>query len=832
MVPIVCPLASGSRRRLPAAALAGALFAGLLGFDSRGIAATLSPGAVLAQQRLTAKELVALRPVGPNPFLSFLPAGATPDYSAWSRWLRLQAKGKRASLPPADPTRLIATGESEPNGTQATADPVAGFGSGAGDDPAADVTGALGAAAPPAIIGPFAEDDGAIPLASATGLTNGASVKASGAIGDGPHGSGGTGTGDFDFFSISGLSAGDQIVIDVDTPLPFGDLDPFVAVWNSAGNLLAFNDDDSVSYDSYLAFTVPAAGTYYVSIGAYLSPMPLDPFDPASGTGFASEGTYDVTLGVNALDADFFAIALEAGDVIAGNLVGALGSKVTLYDPGGGERIGSLQDVTFIEPGPFPGGGAAAFAYVVESTGSHAVRVNGPSGPYTLELRVFRPELERQLAGAVQTLFVDFDGATLDPTIFGGGPSSATLSPLSSFLAGWGLAPGDESDLIDGILAVIEENLSTDMRVLGLNGNFDVSNIPGDFDVVLLNSRDHADPFGDPHVSRLVIGGTIPELGISTIGIAQSIDPGNFATSETGVVLLDLLSGPAFDPNSLNQFGLAGTATKIDLVAAGLGNIAAHEAGHFFANFHTDQFDATSNVMDQGGNLPGTVGVGGDLTLGTIDDVDVDFGDDAYVPSEGFTGVENTLNAVAFGLSTGGPICPVLPIGSCRSALKTSLQIKDKSPDTGDLIVFRWTRGDSTTQAELGDPTTGATYRLCVYDATGLVRSATAPAGGLCAGQPCWRQLGSATTPTGFKYGDRELTPTGTQSVTLKSGTSPKPKAIWKAKGDALDDSSLGLVPPVIVEVGNSETSVCFGGTYGGTDVLLNDSLQFKAKTQ
>jgi hypothetical protein len=224
--------------------------------------------------------------------------------------------------------------------------------------------------------------------------------------------------------------------------------------------------------------------------------------------------------------------------------------------------------------------------------------------------------------------------------------------------------------------------------------------------------------------------------------------------------------------------------------------------------------------MDQGGNLAGTVGVGGDLTLGTIDDVDVDFGDDAYVPNEGFTGVEDTLNAVAFGLSTGGPICPVLPIRICRSALKTSLQIKDKSPDTGDLVVFRWTKGDSTMQAELGVPATGATYRLCVYDATGLVRSATAPAGGLCAGQPCWRQLGSATTPNGFKYSDRQLTPTGTRSVTLKSGTSPKPKAIWKAKGDALGDSSLGLVPPVVVEVGNSETSVCFGGTYGGTDVL------------
>ena len=111
------------------------------------------------------------------------------------------------------------------------------------------------------------------------------------------------------------------------------------------------------------------------------------------------------------------------------------------------------------------------------------------------------------------------------------------------------------------------------------------------------------------YVSRVIVGGTIPELGIATIGIAESIDPGNFATGETAVVLLDLLSGPSFDPNSLNQFLLAGGATIVDLVGIGVGNIVAHEAGHFFANFHTDNFNATPNIMDQGGNLANTVGV-------------------------------------------------------------------------------------------------------------------------------------------------------------------------------------------------------------------------------
>ena len=98
-----------------------------------------------------------------------------------------------------------------------------------------------------------------------------------------------------------------------------------------------------------------------------------------------------------------------------------------------------------------------------------------------------------------------------------------------------GSRPATRATLIDAILAIIEENLSTDMRVLAPERRLRrLAASPGDFDIVLLNSRDHADPFGDPNVSRLVIGGTIPELGIGTIGIAQSIDPGNFADQRDG----------------------------------------------------------------------------------------------------------------------------------------------------------------------------------------------------------------------------------------------------------------------------------------------------------
>lgn len=631
------------------------LLLGALAAATGASAQTLDADAVRAQAAAPKSPFQKLgaKPAGPNPYLSFLPAEARPDYTGWQAWLRDQGKAKRALQAPEDLGKLIAVGESEPNDFPATADAVVGFGTASGADPAANVSGTIAPPPAPALVGPFAEDDGSIPLAVPLAVPSGSIVRTSGSIGDGPYG---TTSGDFDFFQLASLAAGDEILIDVDTPMPYCcDLDPFVTIFDASGNLLAFNDDQPAggTYDSYLAYRVPSAGTYYVVIGAYLSPFPNDRFDSSTGTGVRSTGTYDVSIGVNATDRDVFSFQVEPGDVVSANLVGASGMRLTLSDPSGVQRQGSASNVNFLLPGPFPQGGVSGLTYVAETPGTWTVEVGTTSGAYTLELRAFRPNLEQKPTGTAQTLFVDFDGATVDPSIFGGASGIVALSPLASFLADWGLTPADESALIDGILAAITESLSADMRVLALNGDYDTSALPGDFDLVLLNSRDHADPFGNPDTSRLVIGGTIAELGISTIGISQSIDPGNFSTSDTAVVLLDLLSAPASDPNSLNQFGFAGGLTKIDLVARGVGNVAAHEAGHFFAAFHTDQFDAQPNIMDQGGNLPNTVGVGPDLTLGTLDDVDVDFGPDRWVPNEGFTGIEDTLNATAFGLSTG-----------------------------------------------------------------------------------------------------------------------------------------------------------------------------------
>ena len=620
---------------------------------SRSLAEAQASGDKTKGSEATAPSLV-----GAVPWLSLTPASAKVDRSYWNRFAATES-ARRANAQ-ASPTAVIPYAELEPpaviggNDSIANAEVISGFGTGAGEDPALLISG-VGASSVVATtpIGPFPEDDGSIPLANVTGLALGGEVTTSGTIGDGPWGSAGAGTGDFDFFAVTAVNAGEFIKVDVDTADPFGDLDSFIGIWDAAGTLLDLNDDDGSSYDSFIMFSAPAAGDYYVSIGGFGSFLPNDPFDPGSGDGAASEGDYDVTIAVTEFDRDVFALELDNGDVFGASL--SEGTRLTLFDSAGNELMGSSQDASFIygRRSPLPGGGAAVLNYVVPNDGTYYLAAMVDS-QYEIDAQVFRPILETRAGAATQILFLDFDGATLDTRIFFTPPNQVTLSPLDRFLRRWGLTPRDKNAVIDAIIASVAESLSQDMRVLGTNGDRDSTAVPGDFDVEIRNSRDHADPWGQPNVSRVIIGGTINESGIPTIGIAQSIDPGNFATQESALVLLDLLSArPGRGLPTLNDIPLDPSATKIDLVGVAVGNIVAHEAGHFFGNWHTDQFNPDANIMDQGGNLLGTFGVGPDGIFGTADDVDVDFGHDIFVPNEGFTGTEDTLNTIAHGLATG-----------------------------------------------------------------------------------------------------------------------------------------------------------------------------------
>ncbi|WP_433383325.1 PPC domain-containing protein [Actinoplanes sp. CA-142083] len=598
------------------------------------------------------------KPKGPNPFLAEVADASKVDFSGWSNYMKAQAKAKAASrlkaqgvtTKAAAPAVVVDEDEIDGtyggNDTPANAQRVTGFGTGAAQFSKIRVLGSLDneAISTPAVPSP-AEDNGSIPLAGDTGIgaiRNGAVIDSQ--IGDGPHGrQTGDGSNDFDFYKVT-APAGKTLQFKTATPT--GPLDTVLLLFAPDGTLLAANDDFGTALDSQITYDVTAAGTFYLAVAAY-SGLPADPFDSGSGGGIGdtsppTEGPYTLTLTSFSVDKDFFAIKLRPGDVLGASVKGSP-TYLTVYDTVPREVHGSEQDASFIYPlaSPLPGGGNAVTDYVATKAGWHYVGVSSGAGAYDITVEAYRPPL--QGATPVQTLYLDFDGERVNTGIFGGA-GQRDLSPFAAFLASWGLTRADEDALIDAVTAGVTENIKKDLQASGLNAKFKLK---------IKNSKDDADPWGQANVSRIVVGGTIDESGVDTIGIAQSIDPGNFETEETALVLLDVLSAPAGDSEaSLNTY-LTPASNRIAFLGQALSNVISHEAGHFFGDFHTDNEDALPNLMDAGGTGFATLfGVGPDGVGGTADDVDVDFGDSAFLPSEGFVGTEDTLGRIVFGVTS------------------------------------------------------------------------------------------------------------------------------------------------------------------------------------
>jgi subtilisin family serine protease len=138
-----------------------------------------------------------------------------------------------------------------------------------------------------------AEDDGSIPLTAESGIGPvSRSFSTSGVIGDGPHGSGGSGSGDFDFYRVD-LVDGEVLTAVTRTPV---ELRTRIFVYSSTGTLLAYDDDDGVvRSDSRVQISASGRGSYYVAIAGMWTSQ-VDPFDSGSGDGAGTEGLYDLTI--------------------------------------------------------------------------------------------------------------------------------------------------------------------------------------------------------------------------------------------------------------------------------------------------------------------------------------------------------------------------------------------------------------------------------------------------------------------------------------------------------------------------------------------------------
>lgn len=444
------------------------------------------------------------------------------------------------------------------------------------------------------------------------------------------------------------------------------------------------------------------------------------------GTGPGQDVDLNVAGAISAVgDVDFYRFNAQKGDIlgIAVVGVGSMDPITTLVRGSDGSAIMLNDDFefhtySFPESAPWPGGDQftdSAMTYVVPVTGQYLVKVAAFSalstGEYQLRLRSRKPNLHQLESPGQQIVFLDFDGATINVcAIFGCfppiSPPIRTLSPLANFLPSWGLNANQESAVIDAIIAVVEENFNS-LRLASLNGNLDAGDPPGSFDVTVLNSRDHLDPFGQPNVTRVIIGGTVAEFTIDTIGLAECVDPGNYAPEDTSVVLLDYLSeAPGGSPIccSINDLPRAPGFTMVQAVGRVVGNIVSHELGHCLGNWHTTVQNGETNIMDEGGNILALAGAGPDGVLGTGDDVDIDFISDAFSAFEElFVGSNATDVNTAFGLATGAvpPVSPtlltVLPLAGSDLGNLDQLSVTFSEPVVGVTAASLRVNGSAAT---------------------------------------------------------------------------------------------------------------------------------------
>jgi FG-GAP-like repeat/Bacterial Ig-like domain len=178
------------------------------------------------------------------------------------------------------------------------------------------------------------------------------------------------------------------------------------------------------------------------------------------------------------------------------------------------------------------------------------------------------------------------------------------------------------------------------------------------------------------------------------------------------------------------------------------------------------------------------------------------------------------------------PLCPAAPAACREPALggKAMLLLKDKSPDNGDKVIWKWLKGATTPKSDFGDPSGSDDFALCLYEDEGsggeLRASVVADHGGQCGNRPCW-----SDKSYGWLYRNNATSLTGASVVKMKEGLADgDAKILFRGKGLRLVMPDLNqLTGALTVQLHRSGGGPCFGATYS-PPFLLSDGETLKAR--
>ncbi len=205
----------------------------------------------------------------------------------------------------------------------------------------------------------------------------------------------------------------------------------------------------------------------------------------------------------------------------------------------------------------------------------------------------------------------------------------------------------------------------------------------------------------------------------------------------------------------------------------------------------------------------------------TLADLDNDGDLDVALSDEASDHVSLYRNGVSSPLP-----CPATP-PTCTPPVagKARLTIHHDANTTRNQMMWKW-KGPVAAIAEFGTPLLDTHYTLCVYDDGALVASATAAAGGTCAGSPCWRAVAH-----GYELRDKEHGHFGVEQLQLGAGPNGQGKIRFRGRGVHLQTPTLDTISgPIDVRLIQSTNGTCWAATYSAP-FLKNAGGRLKARS-
>jgi cysteine-rich repeat protein len=158
---------------------------------------------------------------------------------------------------------------------------------------------------------------------------------------------------------------------------------------------------------------------------------------------------------------------------------------------------------------------------------------------------------------------------------------------------------------------------------------------------------------------------------------------------------------------------------------------------------------------------------------------------------------------------------------TCRSAQRSTLRV---TTDAENRLVWRWRRGQSTSQSEFADPRATAVYTFCLFAGTSAAVAAEAD---IPPDAAKWAPLAS----NGFRYTDKSGTADGIRRVVLRGSDTERTNIVVKGMGAALPLTPPPLDLPLTAQLTNGDTNLCWSTTFDAGDVIRNESGRLRAKS-